>query len=164
VPLQILLHALGAPLYPYSLLPHTLALATHLSLLLFLPLFYVHGVSGSAWRDIAAAWLPFDAAGVWVGSIGCVLGAWAGAVPIALDWDRQWQAWPCTVVWGAVGGWVLGRVGVLAAQAVGWNGFVGVRIDLSEVVEVPRDVVLDGNVAVNVDSRERGAREGKKRV
>ena len=135
VPLQCLLHALGAPLFPYAQLPHTLALATHISLLAFFPLFYTHGVSSDAWRDVAAAWLPFDEAGVWGGTVGTVLGGWFGAIPIALDWDREWQKWPCTVIWGCVLGWVVGRA-LTAGLTVG----VGKRIDLSEHQSVPSDI------------------------
>ena len=25
-------------------------------------------------------------------SVGSIVGAWLGAIPIALDWDRPWQA------------------------------------------------------------------------
>lgn len=41
--------------------------------------------------------------------MGTAVGAWLGAVPIPLDWDRAWQAWPVTVVVGAYAGGVLGR-------------------------------------------------------
>ena len=30
------------------------------------------------------------------------LGAWLGAIPIPLDWDRPWQAWPLTCVLGTL--------------------------------------------------------------
>ena len=30
-----------------------------------------------------------------------VLGAWLGAVPLPLDWDRDWQAWPLSCCLGA---------------------------------------------------------------
>ncbi|KAG8175428.1 hypothetical protein JTE90_002858 [Oedothorax gibbosus] len=33
--------------------------------------------------------------------IGTVLGAWIGAIPIPLDWDRPWQTWPITCCIGA---------------------------------------------------------------
>jgi phosphatidylinositol glycan class F len=33
---------------------------------------------------------------------GAVLGAWLGALPIPLDWDRHWQTWPITPAVGAV--------------------------------------------------------------
>jgi len=32
---------------------------------------------------------------------GASLGAWLGAFPIPLDWDRAWQAWPLTCVIGS---------------------------------------------------------------
>ena len=55
-----------------------------MALLAGFPLIYVHGVSPQAWREIAAAMLPFD--DVWGATVGCLLGAWLGAVPIPLDW------------------------------------------------------------------------------
>ena len=38
------------------------------------------------------------------------VGAWLGAVPIPLDWDRDWQAWPVTIVTGAYLGWWVFRL------------------------------------------------------
>lgn len=43
-------------------------------------------------------------------SLGTCFGAWVGAVPIPLDWDREWQRWPVTVLVGVVGGAVVGKV------------------------------------------------------
>jgi GPI ethanolamine phosphate transferase 2/3 subunit F len=128
--LTLIALVLGAPLYPTPTLPLTLLLATHVSILAFLPLFYTHGVSAPAWRDVSAAWIPFDNAGVWGGSVGAFLGGWVGAIPLALDWDRDWQAWPCTVVWGVVMGWMAGRT--IAALGLG----IGKRINLSEKEDV----------------------------
>lgn len=105
-------------------------MSLHVSLLGFLPLFYTHGVSASAWRDVIAAWLPFDEAGVWAGAVGCLVGGWIGAIPIALDWDREWQKWPCTVLWGVVLGWSVGRI-LTSTLRLG----LGKRIDLSEKSE-----------------------------
>jgi GPI ethanolamine phosphate transferase 2/3 subunit F len=51
--------------------------------------------------------LPFD--GVWGTTIGTVLGAWIGAVPIPLDWDREWQKWPVTIVAGIYVGALVGK-------------------------------------------------------
>ncbi|GMH37455.1 hypothetical protein BSKO_05328 [Bryopsis sp. KO-2023] len=39
-----------------------------------------------------------------------VLGAWIGAFPIPLDWDRPWQAWPVSCCLGAIGGHFAGGV------------------------------------------------------
>lgn len=44
---------------------------------------------------------------------GALLGAWAGAFPIALDWDRPWQAWPLTPALGAMAGYQLGALAAL---------------------------------------------------
>ncbi|OCT48055.1 putative GPI-anchor biosynthesis protein (Pig-F) [Cladophialophora carrionii] len=142
LPLTLIALVLGAPLYPTSSIPLTLLLGLHVSVLAFLPLFYTHGVSSSAWRDVSAAWLPFDAAGVWGGSVGAFLGGWVGAIPMALDWDREWQKWPCTVVWGVVLGQAVGRV---LTSGLVWG--IGKRIDLSEREED------DEYVAVEMDQR-----------
>ncbi|KAK5092006.1 Glycosylphosphatidylinositol (GPI) anchor assembly protein [Exophiala xenobiotica] len=104
----------------------------HVSLLGTLPIFYTHGVSTAAWRDVSAAWLPFDEAGVWGGTVGAMVGGWFGAIPIALDWDREWQKWPCTVLWGAVLGWGVGRV-LTNVLRLG----VGRRIDLNVTETLP---------------------------
>jgi GPI ethanolamine phosphate transferase 2/3 subunit F len=126
LPLTALALILGAPLYPPSLIPYTFLLSVHVSLLAILPLFYTHGVSGFVWRDVMAAWLPFDEAGVWGGFVGCFVGGWIGAVPMALDWDRDWQAWPIPVVTGVYLGWAVGRV-LTGDLKLG----IGRRIDMS---------------------------------
>lgn len=55
-----------------------------MTLLAVLPLFYVYGIDAEIWNEIISAILPFDE--VWGGTVGTVLGAWFGAVPIPLDW------------------------------------------------------------------------------
>ncbi|UJR09633.1 hypothetical protein I4U23_013866 [Adineta vaga] len=32
---------------------------------------------------------------------GTLLGAWLGAIPIPLDWDRWWQRWPITCLFSS---------------------------------------------------------------
>ncbi|ETW77561.1 hypothetical protein HETIRDRAFT_240833, partial [Heterobasidion irregulare TC 32-1] len=46
-------------------------------------------------------------------AIGTFLGAWAGVIPIGLDWDRPWQAWPLTPAYAAVIGYSFGALGAL---------------------------------------------------
>ncbi|KAI4194493.1 MAG: hypothetical protein LQ350_007744 [Teloschistes chrysophthalmus] len=104
-------------------LAHTSLLATHMALLAFLPLFYVYGVDGKMWREILSASLPWD--GVWGGTVGTMVGAWCGAVPIPLDWDREWQKWPVTIITGAYIGWAVGR---LAGEFL----FKGKRIEFDD--------------------------------
>ncbi|XP_060590232.1 phosphatidylinositol-glycan biosynthesis class F protein-like [Ruditapes philippinarum] len=50
---------------------------------------------------------------VFISSITSVVGAWLGAFPIPLDWDKPWQAWPITCVLGALTGHC---VGILVAS------------------------------------------------
>ena len=105
LPLFAILILFGAPLTSHH--QHTLLLASHISVLACQPLFFIHGVSARIWQEVLSAAVPFDV--VWGGSIGCVVGAWIGAVPIPLDWDREWQKWPVTIVVGAYVGFVVGR-------------------------------------------------------
>lgn len=41
-------------------------------------------------------------------ALATVLGAWIGAIPIPLDWDRPWQVWPISCTYGAIGGYLIG--------------------------------------------------------
>jgi len=40
--------------------------------------------------------------------IGTLFGTWVAAIPLALDWDRPWQAWPLLPAYGAVFGHIVG--------------------------------------------------------
>lgn len=96
----------GAPLLTH--VSQTLLLSAHFSLLTLFPIFYVRGVESAAWRAVASATAPLDE--VYGALVGAVAGAWLGAVPIPLDWDREWQKWPVTIVAGMYAGYVLGKV------------------------------------------------------
>jgi len=113
--LTILTILLGAPLTSH--LPHTFLFSLHLAILTTPPLFYTHGVSGAAWRQMISVSAPFDE--VLGAAVGGVVGAWLGAVPIPLDWDREWQRWPVTVLVGGVGGWAVGRT--VGGSMLGWG-------------------------------------------
>jgi len=121
----------GAPLTTHHL--PTLLLATHLSLLTTPPLFYTHGVSASSWRALVSLNVS-SLDEVVSAAAGALLGAWVGAVPIPLDWDREWQKWPITVVAGAYAGWAVGKfVGRTVQSGIleGWGGGFG-KGDLQE--------------------------------
>lgn len=105
-PLYALLVAHGAPLTTH--LAHTALLALHLALLATPPLFYARGLGAQAWRQIVSLAAPVDA--VQGAALGAVVGCWLGAIPIPLDWDREWQRWPVTVVAGAYAGQTVGKV------------------------------------------------------
>eukprot|EP01113_Clastostelium_recurvatum_P007195 TRINITY_DN13339_c0_g1_i3.p1 TRINITY_DN13339_c0_g1~~TRINITY_DN13339_c0_g1_i3.p1 ORF type:complete len:187 (-),score=21.23 TRINITY_DN13339_c0_g1_i3:119-679(-) len=40
-------------------------------------------------------------------TVGCVFGAWLGAIPIPLDWDRPWQVWPISCTYGGLIGYMI---------------------------------------------------------
>lgn len=117
--LSILQILFGAPLTTH--LPHTLVCSAHVALLTVFPLIYVHGSDSKKWREVISLYSPIDE--VFGGALGCLLGAWVGAVPIPLDWDREWQKWPVTIVAGAYAGYVLGKT-------IGAWGLKGRRIEL----------------------------------
>ena len=73
---------MGAPITTH--LPHTTLCAAHMSLLATLPLYYTHGIDAGAWRAIASLQKVVDE--TYAGSLGALLGAWIGAIPVPLDW------------------------------------------------------------------------------
>ncbi|KAL1868076.1 Glycosylphosphatidylinositol (GPI) anchor assembly protein [Diaporthe australafricana] len=104
--LHVTMILFGAPLLTH--VSHTFLCAAHLSLLTAFPLFYTHGVDAGTWAAVAGFRAPFDE--TFGGLLGGFLGAWLGAVPIPLDWDREWQKWPVTILSGIYAGYVIGRV------------------------------------------------------
>lgn len=104
--IALLLVLFGAPLTTHNL--ETLLCAAHMALLSSSALIYVHGVDASVWKEVWGISRPADA--VWGGALGTCLGAWFGAIPIPLDWDRPWQAFPITVLVGAYLGYALGSL------------------------------------------------------
>ncbi|KAM6501350.1 GPI biosynthesis protein family Pig-F domain containing protein [Amanita muscaria] len=49
---------------------------------------------------------------------GALTGCWIGAIPIALDWDRPWQAWPLTPAYGAICGYIVASLAAFTATAI----------------------------------------------
>lgn len=115
----------GAPAYTF--VAHTALCAAHLAVLALFPLFYVHGVDGAAWAAVGSFHAPVDE--TFGGCVGGFVGAWLGAVPIPLDWDRDWQRWPVTILCGLYGGYLVGRVlggTVLWGKRAAWGTGVAV--------------------------------------
>ncbi|KAM4693172.1 phosphatidylinositol-glycan biosynthesis class F protein isoform 1-T2 [Discoglossus pictus] len=48
-----------------------------------------------------------------------VVGAWLGAFPLPLDWERAWQVWPISCSLGATFGYVAGLL--IAPMWIYWN-------------------------------------------
>ena len=63
----------------------TLLCAAHVALVAAFPLVCAHGVDAEKWRQVLAVEAPIGEA--FVGAIGALVGAWAGAVPIPLGGD-----------------------------------------------------------------------------
>ncbi|KAJ5121748.1 Glycosylphosphatidylinositol anchor biosynthesis protein 11 [Penicillium atrosanguineum] len=104
--LAVLLVLFGAPLTTHN--PETVLCAAHMALLSATALVYAHGVDGHIWKEVWGIARPVDA--VWGSALGTGLGAWFGAIPIPLDWDRPWQAFPITILVGAYVGHALGSL------------------------------------------------------
>jgi len=110
----------------------TALLSAHFSFLTLFPLFHAHGLDGAAWLAIGGLTAPLDE--VYGGLLGGVLGAWLAAIPIPLDWDREWQKWPVTIVAGMYAGYLAGKV-------LGGTVLYGVR--LARPAKAPTDAEKD---------------------
>ncbi|TFY65876.1 hypothetical protein EVG20_g5210 [Dentipellis fragilis] len=85
--------------------------------------------------------------------IGTFLGAWAGVIPIGLDWDRPWQAYPLTPAYGAVLGHVFGGLAALTTSVIVWLAETGLEGDDADWVD-------DGHG----DAASKGAKKLKKKA
>jgi GPI ethanolamine phosphate transferase 2/3 subunit F len=98
IPATILLYTIivlfGAPLTTHT--AENFLTATHLTLLSIYPLSSPIIPTVENMRRLVT--LEYDAdvdilKWTYWGAIGALLGAWLGAVPIPLDWDRDWQVY-----------------------------------------------------------------------
>ncbi|CAL1599812.1 unnamed protein product [Knipowitschia caucasica] len=98
----------GAPLIESAL--ETFSLAVLLSSLTTVRCLCVLGPNVQAWIRVFSR---HGAMSVWDTclqiTVACTLvGAWFGAFPIPLDWDRPWQVWPVSCSFGATFGFLTG--------------------------------------------------------
>lgn len=94
----------------------------HLALLTTPQLFYAHGLDTQTWLRIASLQLPVDE--LFGMSLGACVGSWIGAIPIPLDWDREWQRWPVTIIAGMY-------IGAVAGKLIGGYVCKGAKIKIS---------------------------------
>jgi len=128
---SLLLHAIlilfGAPVASHFLQTYLLALLLSL-LIIFTPAYSIGTPSLSddgpsivnrmTWVRLFAELSirnPVERAIVYP-AIGTAFGCWLGVIPIALDWDRPWQAWPLTPAFGAILGYILASMYALTAS------------------------------------------------
>lgn len=133
----------GAP--SASHLPHTFLLAIVLALLsVFAPAYALGYPSFSSdtssfitrlnWTRLFAELSPrnpIERALVYP-AVATLFGAWLGAFPIALDWDRPWQAWPLTPLFGGITGYIVGSLSALSVSALKWLAEENIRREQSE--------------------------------
>jgi phosphatidylinositol glycan class F len=88
----------GAPLTTHT--PQTILTALHLSLLASYPLFSsIIPTTENLRQLVTLEYSPDMDVQKWAywGALGTCIGAWLGAVPIPLDWDREWQVSPLEI-------------------------------------------------------------------
>ncbi|NXK92666.1 PIGF protein, partial [Formicarius rufipectus] len=119
----ILFHAIivlyGAPLI--ESVTETFLFAVLLSTFTTLQCLCILGPNIQAWIRVFS---KNGAMSIWESSLQIttvcsILGAWFGAFPIPLDWDRPWQVWPISCSLGATFGYVAGLI--IAPLWIHWN-------------------------------------------
>lgn len=86
-----------------------------MSLFTFVPAACVFGASKVDWQNALSHSIYCTSSNVVdymisAPSHGAVIGAWLGAWPMPLDWERSWQEWPICVTYGAIAGHVIGML------------------------------------------------------
>lgn len=105
---------LGAPV-GFRYFTRTVYWSLLMSLFTLVPPACVFGSSREDWYRILAHFKPEESLDALVSlpAYGSVVGAWIGAWPMPLDWERPWQEWPICVTYGTVIGYL---IGVLASS------------------------------------------------
>ncbi|XP_077243284.1 phosphatidylinositol-glycan biosynthesis class F-like protein isoform X2 [Tasmannia lanceolata] len=106
---------LGAPI-GIEYLTKTINWSLLMSLFTIVP---AASVFGSSWKDWQRLVAYSESVGVLDYMIslpahGAIIGAWFGAWPMPLDWERPWQEWPICVSYGAITGYLLGMLASFA--------------------------------------------------
>ncbi|XP_052175345.1 PIGF/3-ketodihydrosphingosine reductase fusion protein [Diospyros lotus] len=103
--------ALGAPV-GIKYLMRTLNWSMLMSLFTVVPAASVFGSSWTDWQRILAHTKPMSSIDymICLPAHGAVIGAWFGAWPMPLDWERPWQEWPICVSYGAIAGYSIAMV------------------------------------------------------
>ncbi|KAJ9693458.1 hypothetical protein PVL29_012294 [Vitis rotundifolia] len=101
-------------------LPRTINWSVLMSLLTFVPAACVFGSSWTDWQRVFAHTKPIGAIDymICLPAHGAIIGAWFGAWPMPLDWERPWQEWPVCVSYGAMAGYLVAMVASLGFALV----------------------------------------------
>lgn len=98
----------GAPVV--ELAGRTFVWASMLSFMSIAPSSVLFGTDIDEWVRVFVEFRPTSRTerALGIPALSSILGSWLGAIPIPLDWDRPWQAWPTTLIYGTIGGFMLG--------------------------------------------------------
>ncbi|KAK2651762.1 hypothetical protein Ddye_011618 [Dipteronia dyeriana] len=93
-------------------LPKTINWSLLMSLFTFVPAASVFGSSWADWQRIFAHTKPNRTIEymICIPAHTAIIGAWFGAWPMPLDWEKPWQEWPICVSYGAMVGYLVGIV------------------------------------------------------
>lgn len=111
IPIYFTFLLFGAPAGPLNAL--TFYLAAHVSIISFFPLLNVYKFTDKNAKQIWWKLLTFQVPNwkinqIYCASLGGLVGCWLGVIPIPLDWDRDWQDWPITLLIGSYAGAFIG--------------------------------------------------------
>lgn len=104
---------LGSPILAFQ--SQTLLFSLHMSLLVTFPLVVVYQFNLGSWRALITEITDLEflaSSPFFVTALLNALGGWAGVLTIPLDWDRDWQIYPVSLMVGAYG---IGFVGSVVA-------------------------------------------------
>lgn len=113
IPIYLTFLIFGAPAGPLTAL--TFYLASHVSVIVFFPLLNLYKITDKNAKKVWWKLLTFQLDNwkfnqVYCSSVGGLIGCWFGVIPIPLDWDRDWQDWPITLLIGAYLGAFIGSL------------------------------------------------------
>ncbi|CAK8686234.1 unnamed protein product [Clavelina lepadiformis] len=96
----------GAPLL--SMVMETTSWASLVAVLITIPGLCMFGVDVEKWYQVIVCgeYKSQDERFIYIQTLGVVLGSWASAIVIPLDWDRPWQTWPIPCVVGCITGYL----------------------------------------------------------
>lgn len=105
IPLYFIMVLLGAPLSG-GLNALSFYLASHVSVVAFVPLFNCYKLTSTnaktKWWKLLTFQVPsWYRNQMYCMTMGALWGCWLGVSPTPLDWDREWQAWPLTLLIGS---------------------------------------------------------------
>jgi len=86
----------------------TLLFSLLMSSMTCVPAFAYLGLNGQQLKRLFVMFSVVDTKERWIlgSAIGATFGAWIGVLPVPLDWERWWQAWPITCLVGSLLGYM----------------------------------------------------------